>query len=51
MALIGVWKLLRRLAHFLPGQVGRRLLEKPGKQIRFLRVVFRVLVVPIPRSV
>jgi hypothetical protein len=50
MTLICVWKFLHGIEHLLPG-VGRRLLQKPGKQIRFLRVVFRALTLPIPRSI
>src|SRR6185369_15177408 len=50
ITLICVWKLLRRLDHLLPGGVGRRMLERPGRQIRFLRLVFEALVLPIPRS-
>jgi hypothetical protein len=51
IALICVWKVLRRLDHFLPGGLGLRLLERPGKQIRFLRLMFQAIVVPIPRAV
>jgi len=51
IALIFVWKILRALDHLLPGGIARRLLEKPGRQIRFLRVVFQAFVVPIPRVV
>src|ERR1041385_4727877 len=47
ITLICVWKLLRRVDHFLPGGLGRRLLERPGRQIRFLRLVFEALVQPI----
>jgi len=50
ITLICVWKLLREMDRFLPGGLGRRLLEKPGKQIRFLRLVFQVIIQPIPRS-
>jgi hypothetical protein len=50
ITLICVWKFLRSLDHFLPGGLGRRLLEKPGKQIRLLRLVFRALALPIPRG-
>jgi hypothetical protein len=51
IALICVWKFLKRLDHIVPGGIGRRLLEKPGRQIRLLRVIFQALVVPIPRAV
>jgi len=49
IALICVWKFLRRLDRLLPGGIGRKLMEKPGAQIRFLRVLFQAVVVPIPR--
>ncbi len=51
IALICVWKVLRRLDRYLPGGLGRRLLEKPGKQIRLLRLIFQSVVLLIPRSV
>ncbi|HLK64033.1 MAG TPA: hypothetical protein VKU19_11370 [Bryobacteraceae bacterium] len=50
IALICVWKVLKRLDHFLPGGLGRRLLERPGRQIRFLRLIFQAIVLPIPRG-
>ncbi|HTS25650.1 MAG TPA: hypothetical protein VMH81_07230 [Bryobacteraceae bacterium] len=50
ITLICVWKFLRRVDHFVPGELGRRILEKPGKQIRILRLIFQALVLPIPRS-
>jgi len=51
ITLICVWKFLRKLDGLLPGGIGRRLLENPGRQIRFLRLVFQALALPIPRSV
>lgn len=50
IALICVWKFLRRLDRFLPGGAARRLLERPGRRIRFLRVMFQALVLPIPKA-
>ena len=51
IALICVWKILRRLEHILPGRLGRRLLEKPGRQVRFLLLVLQPFVLAIPRSI
>src|SRR5512146_537459 len=51
IALICVWKLLKSLDHVLPGGIGRRLLRKPGKRVRFLRLMCQALILPIPRTV
>jgi len=51
ITLICVWKLLRRLDRLLPGGLARRLLERPGKRIRFLRLMLVPLVLPVPRCV
>ncbi len=50
LALIVIWKALRRLARLLPGRLGARFLEHPSRWIRLLRVTVRPLVVVIPRS-
>jgi hypothetical protein len=49
IALICVWKFLRRLDRILPGRLAGRLMEKPGRRVRFLRIMFQAIVVPIPR--
>jgi hypothetical protein len=51
LALIAVWKLLRFVERFLPGKLGRRLLEHPGRQIRLLRVLMQGLMAIVPQSV
>jgi hypothetical protein len=51
ITLICVWKVLRRLDRLLPGSLARRLLERPGRRIRFLRLLFEVVVLPIPRCI
>jgi len=51
IALICVWKFLRRIDRILPGGLARRLMERPGRQIRFLRLIFQAVVLPIPRWV
>jgi hypothetical protein len=50
IALIFVWKFLKKLEPLLPRSVGTRLLAGPGKTIRFLRVIFQALVLPVPRA-
>lgn len=47
LALIVVWKILRRLERLLPGQFSHR----PAHRIRFLRVVVQALVRVIPRGI
>ncbi len=51
IALITLWRILRRLERHLPGRLGRRLLEKPSLTIRFLRRVMQAFVPLVPRSV
>lgn len=51
IALIIVWKFLKKIDHFLPGALGRKLMERPGRWIRLLRVMFQTLVIPIPKAV
>ncbi len=49
ITLICVWKVLRKLDRYLPGGMGKRMLERPGRQIRFLRLIFQAIVLPVPR--
>jgi hypothetical protein len=51
IALIVIWKVLRRLARILPARLGETLLQRPSRPIRLLRVMMRPLVLVIPRSV
>ena len=51
LALIVIWKMVRRLERILPGAFGKRLLQHPSKQIRLLRVLLQPIVRVIPRSV
>ena len=51
IALIAVWKLLRGLAHILPARLGKRLLRRPSKLIRPLRLLMQAVVLVVPRSV
>lgn len=51
LALIAIWRAVRKLETFLPGQWGKYLLERPARQIRLLRVLAEAVVVLIPKSV
>lgn len=50
IALILVWKMMRRMERMLPGRLGRDLLAHPSHQLRFLRVAFQSLVSIVPRG-
>lgn len=50
LALIVVWKVLRRLERLLPRAIGKRLVERPARQIRLLRVLAQAVVLIVPRS-
>lgn len=50
VALIVLWKGLRKAAHLLPKRVRERLLERPSKEIRFLRVVTQACITVVPKS-
>jgi hypothetical protein len=51
LALIAIWKAVRKAEHLLPGSLGRRLLEHPSRQIRVMRVMLQGVVRAIPESV
>ena len=51
LALIVIWRLLRRMERLLPWGSGKRLLERPTMQIRLLRRVLQPLVSLIPLGV
>jgi hypothetical protein len=50
LALILLWKLVRRVEQNVPGGFGRKLLRRPSRQIRFLRVMVQGVVLVVPRS-
>lgn len=50
VALIVLWRTIRRFAYILPEGVGRRLLAGPSKTIRFLRVLMQAVMLFLPRS-
>jgi len=51
MALIFMWKAVRRLQRFLPRRLGQGMLEKPGRPARLLRVLVQGLVLAVPRGI
>ena len=50
VALMLLWKWLRRLELLLPGAWGRHLRERPSRQIRFLRVLVQGAILIFPRA-
>lgn len=50
IALIVVWKAVRRVERALPGKLGRRLLERPSTTIKVLRVAAQVVMSVAPKS-
>lgn len=51
IALIIVWKLLKRVARIMPGGFRERFLKRSSRVIRLLRVMMQALVAVIPKSV
>ena len=51
VALIVLWRVVRKGERYLPGRTGERLLAKPSRQIRFLRVMIQSLMRVLPMSV
>ncbi|MCZ2077572.1 MAG: hypothetical protein LC130_21535 [Bryobacterales bacterium] len=51
VALIALWKLLRKFECWLPFGLGVKWLERPSRQIRCLRVMLQGIVLIVPRSV
>lgn len=49
MALIVIWRWMRRLERIWPG--ARKLLARPSRRIRFLRLMVQPLVLAVPRGV
>jgi hypothetical protein len=50
VALVWLWRILRKLELLIPGGLGKRLVAAPGRQIRFLRVLVQAVMLIIPRS-
>jgi hypothetical protein len=50
VALIVVWKALRKMEKLLPGTLGKRLVDRPARQIRLLRVFVQAMMPIVPRG-
>jgi hypothetical protein len=50
LALIAIWRAVRRFEHLLPGRFAKRLLEKPSRQLRFLRVLVHAFMLIVPKG-
>jgi len=50
VALIVVWKLLRRLQRLIPGEMGKQMLARPSRQIRLLRVAVQWSMAILPKG-
>jgi hypothetical protein len=51
LAMIVVWKFVRRMEKHLPGDWGKHLRQHPGRQLRLLRVVAQAVVTVVPRGI
>lgn len=51
VSLIVLWKAMRKFDRMLPLGLGRKVLERPSKQIRFLRLLVETGMLVVPRSV
>jgi len=51
LALIILWKVLRKRAQILPFDWGRRLVSKPSAILRFLRILIQAMIAVVPKSV
>jgi hypothetical protein len=50
IALILLWKVLRKLERVLPHAIGARLVQRPAGQLRWIRMVIEAFVLVIPRG-
>lgn len=51
LALVVLWRGLRRLERVLPWGLGRRLADRPAKQIRLLRLLVQAALLVVPKSI
>jgi hypothetical protein len=51
MALIAVWKFLRRVERLLPAWLKPRIVPDPAKRIRWLMLVFQGVVLTVPKGI
>lgn len=48
LALIAIWRAIRKLEGYLPASIARNLLERPARQIRLLRLAAEAVVTVVP---
>ena len=51
IALILIWKILRKVAHVLPNRLGDFMLRRPSRMIRLARVLIQPFVLAVPRNI
>lgn len=51
MALILIWKAVRRIERILPGRLGRNLLNRPSLRLRAIRVAVQSVMYLVPRTI
>ena len=51
VAIVVLWKILRRIEHILPKSLARKMFQGPSKQIRFLRVLVQGGMAVVPKSI
>jgi hypothetical protein len=50
LALIALWKVVRKTERIVPGRFGERLLARPSRQIRLLRVLMQGVLAVVPQG-
>lgn len=50
IALIALWRIVRSVERVLPGNLARRLLQKPSRAIRLVRVLIQAVMPVVPRG-
>ena len=51
VALILLWRLLRKIERHIPGSLGKKLLQAPARQLRCLRLLIQAVMLIIPRGI
>jgi hypothetical protein len=51
VAIIVLWKILRKMESILPGSWAKELMQRPSRQIRFLRIMVQASMLVVPKSI
>jgi len=51
LALIGIWKMLRRLESLLPSWLRKHVVPDPGRRVQLLVLIFQPVILALPRGV